>query len=98
MKRPVTIGLAVVLLGATFWALRSQTGARAEGAMEAEKVKVKVFKAAGELVGPIEMPRVVKSDEQWQAQLGPEVYKIARNKGTEAPFCGNLIHKHRSEE
>jgi len=29
-------------------------------------VKVKVFNSKGELVGPIEMPRVVKTDEEWQ--------------------------------
>jgi methionine-R-sulfoxide reductase len=57
-------------------------------------VNVKVFNAAGELVGPIEMPRVERSDDQWQAQLSPEIYKIARNKGTEAPFCGNLLDNH----
>jgi methionine-R-sulfoxide reductase len=54
-------------------------------------VRVKVFNDQGELVGPIEMPRVVKSDEEWQKQLPPDVYKIARNKGTEAAFCGNLL-------
>jgi methionine-R-sulfoxide reductase len=57
-------------------------------------MKVKVFNSAGELVGPIEMPPVVRTDRQWQAQLPPEVYKIARNKGTEAPFCGNLLDNH----
>jgi peptide methionine sulfoxide reductase MsrB len=54
-------------------------------------VRVKVFNTSGELVGPIEMPRVVKSDEEWQKLLSPEQYKIARNKGTEAPFCGTLL-------
>jgi methionine-R-sulfoxide reductase len=57
-------------------------------------VKVKVFNANGELIGPIEMPRVVKTDEQWQKQLPRDIYKIARNKGTEAAFCGNLLDNH----
>ena len=62
--------------------------------MKQTSVKVKVFDAKGQLVGPIEMPKVVKSDEQWQAELKGDQYKIARNKGTEAPFCGNLLDNH----
>src|SRR5450432_3218842 len=57
-------------------------------------VKVKVFNKAGELV-EVESPRVVKTDAEWQKQLTPEQYKIARNKGTEAAFCGTLLENHK---
>ena len=54
-------------------------------------MKVRVFNRQGELVGPVEASRITKTDAEWQAQLSPEQFKIARNKGTEAPFCGTLL-------
>jgi methionine-R-sulfoxide reductase len=56
---------------------------------------VRVFNQRGELVGPVESPRVVKSDAEWRAQLTPEQFAIARGKGTERPFCGTLLDNRR---
>jgi methionine-R-sulfoxide reductase len=58
-------------------------------------MKIKVFNRAGQLVGPVEAAKLVKSDAEWQKILTPEQYKIARGKGTERPFCGTLVDNKR---
>ncbi len=35
---------------------------------------------------------VVKSEEQWLNELGPERYAILRQAGTEAPYTGSLLN------
>ncbi len=58
-------------------------------------MQVKVFNGQGQLVGPVEIAKVVKTDAEWARQLTPEQYRIARGKGTERPFCGNLLDNKR---
>ena len=58
-------------------------------------MQVKVFNRQGQLVGPVEVAKVVKNDAEWEKQLTPEQYHIARGKGTERPFCGNLLDNKR---
>jgi len=35
---------------------------------------------------------VVKSEEEWLEELGPERYAVLRQAGTEAPFTGSLLN------
>ena len=36
------------------------------------------------------MNKVLKSDQEWRAQLSPEAYSVCRKHGTEAPFSGEF--------
>ena len=54
-------------------------------------MKVRVFDRHGQLVGPVESPRVSRTDEEWRARLTKAQYEVARGKGTERPFCGTLL-------
>jgi len=59
-------------------------------AMADEKIRVYSVKEHGYIL----TERVVKSDEEWQRELTPEQYRVARGKGTEAACSGSLLHQH----
>ena len=58
-------------------------------------MKVKVFDRQGRLVGPVEVAQVVKTDAEWDGQLTPAQFQVARGKGTERAFCGTLLDNKR---
>ncbi len=59
-------------------------------------VRVRVIRPDGRLSEPMNEPRLVLSDLQWQSRLTPEQYRITRGKDTERAFCGGLLHNKQS--
>ncbi|MCE0483956.1 MAG: bifunctional methionine sulfoxide reductase B/A protein [Methylacidiphilales bacterium] len=65
------------------------------GASMFSMVRVRVIGPDGKLTGPIEMPKVIKTDAEWRKQLTAEQYQIARDRGTEPAFCGIFYDNHK---
>jgi len=59
-------------------------------------VHVRLLEETGALTGPISVPKIVKSDAAWRAQLTPEQFDITRTHGTERAFCGIFHDNHKN--
>ena len=58
------------------------------------RVTVRLLDDSGQLAPPASVPRIVKTEAEWQTLLTPEQFAILRAKGTERPFCGMFYDNH----
>lgn len=57
-------------------------------------VSIEAFSAAGKSLGIERVAKFVKTDAQWQAQLSPLAYQVARHADTERAFSGEYDRNH----
>ena len=92
-RRAFILSAAGAASALAFWGLRRSTiaAARPLGADEGPKQRHRrpVF-ADGKRVGPVTVPRVIKTDDEWRRQLSQTSYWVTRHADTERPFTGDL--------
>jgi peptide-methionine (R)-S-oxide reductase len=57
-------------------------------------VTIVQFGADGKKMGKVQVPKLVKSDAEWQKQLSALQYQVARQAGTERAFTGDTLNVH----
>jgi peptide-methionine (R)-S-oxide reductase len=52
------------------------------------------FSADGKKMGKVQVPKMVKSEAEWQKQLSDIQYQVTRQAGTERAFTGDSLNVH----
>jgi len=74
--------------------LAAAGGARAAASPNPSDVLIEAFSPAGKSQGVSTLPKIVRSDAQWQQQLSALAFDVTRRAGTETPFTGALWNQH----
>ncbi len=90
----VTAGVAALAGGTFIGKLLAQSVPAQAMSAQAREVTIETFSAAGKSTGSGRVPRIVKTDAQWRAQLSALAYKVTRQQGTEFAFSGEYASNH----
>jgi peptide-methionine (R)-S-oxide reductase len=79
-----------------YWGAGGARAAETAGASAGTEryVSIENFSADGKSLGIEKVPKVVKSDAEWQAMLSSLAYQVTRHAGTEVPFSGEYASNH----
>jgi peptide-methionine (R)-S-oxide reductase len=81
-----TAGLASMLTGRAMAATATAT--------TTAEVEIENFAPSGKSTGVVRVPKIVKTDAEWRAQLSADSYRVARHEGTERPGSGEYANNH----
>jgi peptide-methionine (R)-S-oxide reductase len=82
---------------AAFWASHRHPLAAVEASGSGGSsgpVTIIQFSPVGKAIGKVTVPRVIKTDTEWQQELSPISYQVTRHAGTERAFTGDSWNNH----
>jgi peptide-methionine (R)-S-oxide reductase len=95
-RRAFLSGSSLALAALAIGCVRQSEAADASApAGKPDTVTIDEFSNDGKRLRTVDVAKVVKTDAQWQQQLSPLAFQVARQDGTERAFSGPLLGEHR---
>jgi peptide-methionine (R)-S-oxide reductase len=94
-RRAFLVTSASALAGLALWSLRKPHLAEATASKEAaQEVTIVEFSDTGERLKKVQVPKVVKTEDEWRKQLTPGAFDITRHADTEIAYSGKYWNLH----
>jgi peptide-methionine (R)-S-oxide reductase len=94
-RRAFLVTSASVLAGLALWSVRKPRLAEATASKEApQEATIVEFSDAGERLKTVQVPKVVKTEDEWRKQLTPGAFDITRHADTEIAYSGRYWNLH----
>ncbi len=91
-RRSVLAWMLAGVGGVAWWS--THRPARAAAAASSAPVTIVPFAPSGARGAPTTVPKIVKTDAEWQKVLDPTQFVVARKEGTERAFTGSTWDNH----